>query len=91
MNEAIRMTGIDYTLVGAFILEKLINREIQEECLTSYEVKQIMQAWESRRYVPIAKLDEAVKSKPEHIQGETREEYNRRHIAKIVQILRNMK
>lgn len=91
MNEALRMVGINYTLEGALILERLIDDEMQENCLTSYQVKQIMQAWESRAYVPIAKLGEAVRSKPQHLQGETKEQYNRRHISNIVQILKNMK
>lgn len=36
------------------------------------------------------KIKSAISSKPGHVEGETEAEYNRRHVGKIVEILKDL-
>lgn len=90
MNEILRLI-LSYELEGTVILEKLINGEIKQKELTSKQVNKIMEAWDARVYVPIDKKKEAINSNPIHWWRETKEHYDRRHIARIVRILKKMK
>lgn len=88
MNEALRCVGINFSRKGSNTLERLINGEITVSSLTSRDVDDVLDAWESRTYIPYQQLENAINSKPGHLEGETQEQYDRRHIERIVDILR---
>lgn len=89
MNETLRCLGVKFDLRGSDLLEKLINREITVEELVTKDVEDVMEAWESRTYIPYHQLKNAINSKPGHLENETQEQYDRRHIERIVHILQD--
>lgn len=90
MNETLRCLGISFSRKGSNTLERLINGEITVFQLTLKDIDDVLDAWETRKYVPYHKLESAIDSRPEHLDGETQEEYDRRHIEKIVHILQKI-
>ncbi len=91
MREGFRCIGLKCSLKGTKILEKLVTGKKELPNLSDREIDEILEAWESRKYVPINKADSAISSKPGHVEGETEMQYKRRHVAKIVDIIQNLK
>lgn len=91
MHEEFRCLGLKFSIKGVTILEKLVNGEAKLDDMSDAEVNDIIEAWDTRKYIPEKELKRAISSKPGHIDGETEEEYNRRHVAKIVDVIQNLK
>lgn len=90
MREEFRRLGLKRSLKGTKVLEKLANGKKSLSDLSDKEIGEILEAWEARRYIPISKLETAISSKPGHVEGESESEYNRRHVGKIVEILKEL-
>ncbi len=91
MHEEFRCLGLNFSFKGVAILEKLVNDEIKVFCLSEEEISEVLAAWKTRNYVPVAKVETTINSKPQRIQGETEKQYKYRHVKNIVQILKNLK
>ncbi len=90
MREEFRRLGLKRSLKGTKTLERLVNGKKVQSDLLDKEIDEILEAWDARKYVPIHKLHSAISSKPGHVEGETEAEYNRRHVGKIVAILKGL-
>lgn len=88
MQEEFRRLGLNGSFKGTNTLKELVSGSKELSDLSDREIEDVLEAWESRRYIPIGKLQMAISSKPGHVEGETDAEYNHRHVEKIVEILK---
>lgn len=91
MREEFRRLGLKFYLKGVRTLEKLVNGELTVEGMSDKEVNDVLDAWDARKYIPEKELKRAISSKPGHVTGETEEQYKRRHVKKIVDVIQNLK
>lgn len=97
MREELRCLGISLGMPGVRLMELIMENRLNAEDLTDKQVREVLEAWDTRYYVPISMLKEATKvvgkfSKEELIEGKcTQEEYDRYYVIAIAQYIKNMK
>lgn len=90
MKEALRCLGIKFSVKGTMLLEMLIDNQTTVSKLTTQEVDAVLDAWQTRKFVPIEEVPSAIDSRPARYENETEEQYDRRHIEEIVKIVRTI-
>lgn len=86
--EQLRLLGICRELPGIKIMEDFILKKRRPESLTIKERKQVLEAWDTRNFVPINKVEFADRVRPEEeLDGE---EYEKRYVELIYQYLQTI-
>lgn len=96
MNQQLRNIGITMGLTGTGIMEKMIRKEIKTTELSDEQVKYVLEAWDTRNYVPanyIGNVDivKPVITKEEVANGYyTQKEYDRNYVEMIEKFLHTL-
>lgn len=89
-----RTAQIDMRCVGSGLLLALYFGKIKLEDLTDAQIEEIRYTWNSRKYIPKEKWEgldnkDVYHVKPQHMTGETQEEFSRRYVARMLEYLRD--
>ena len=92
VRSIVAQLGLSTELKGTLIIQEFVLSKRKTKILSDKEVKLVLRAWESRRYVPRALIasDKNDKVKLLREEGETEEAYKRRkveHIEKYVKTI----
>lgn len=91
MREIVRMLGIRPESRGLMYVSQVGRKQINIEDLNDDQCQLIIDAWESRNYIPLKMfrsmcvLEKTVK--PDHVKGESNDAYSRRYAKNIINFL----
>lgn len=96
MHEELRRIGLKMGLYGTGLLEDIMYGRKSCKDMTTREIKQILESWEGRNYVPIDKVEYADKVTPtitiEEVESGiySKEEYERNYVEMICKYLETL-
>ncbi|MCI9015790.1 MAG: hypothetical protein HFJ53_01290 [Clostridia bacterium] len=93
MLELFRYYGITLKRKGSPLFMELLNmreEEVKREVLnfSQEELEEIMCVWSSRHYVKTKNMSKAKSIRPEEKEGESQEEYEKRHLIEVIKYLK---
>ena len=73
MKEQLRMLGIDMGRPGTRLIEMLMDGQLKLEDLTDEDIDLILDAWDTRNFVPVHKMGSADKVSPQITEKDVKE------------------
>lgn len=96
MKEELRCLGISMGMAGTGIMDMMIDGKITTSDLTDKQVQDVLDAWETRNYVPcklikkVDRVEPAITKKEIEAGTYSQEEYNRNYVEMIEKYLHTM-